>query len=545
MPTFRPRLLDSLQSYTFHTLRADVLAGITIGIIALPLAMAFAIASGVKPEAGIFTAIIAGFIVSALGGTRLCIAGPTGAFVVILYGIYIQYGLANLLLCTFMAGVMLIAMGILRLGALIRFIPLPVIAGFTNGIAVLILLSQVKEFLGLPIAQMPGEFFGIVRVLIVNIQTVNWPTLAIALVSLIVMFLWPSEWSRRIPSPMIVLVGSTVTTILLGDDSIATIGNRYGGVPQALPSLQFPDFDVEKLGRLIAPAATIALLGAIESLLCAVVADKQTRDKHDANQELIAQGLANVFCPLFGGIAATNAIARTSANIKNGALTPISGIVHALTLLIIVIALAPLAKHIPLAALSAILIWVAYNMGEWHEFKRLPQYTPLRNVVYVATFLCTVVFDLTLAVEIGLVLATLLLIRRLTETVQIARVLELNEDAGSGAIPLPNTAVAFQLRGAFFFGVVDKITAVLSEVPADTRTVILGMRQVIYLDSTALAALERVAEQMDERKGTLILCCLSSQPTSLIERMDVAKRFHSIRIVATAQEASALAQTVN
>lgn len=534
--SFRPRLLNELALYNAAKFRADLLAGLTVGIVAIPLAMAFAIASGVSPEQGLITAVITGFIVSALGGTRLCIGGPTGAFIVVLYAILTRYGWANLMICTMMAGAILIAMGFAKLGRLIRFIPNSVIIGFTNGIAVLIALSQIKDFFGLSIAKMPGEFFGIVKALWGAAGTMHWPSLLLAVSCLAFLRLWPTRLTRYIPSPFLVLIFSTLLTRSF-DTGIATIGSKFGEIKAALPVPQLPQFTVEQLGSLIPPAVTIALLGAIESLLCAVVADKQTNDHADANTELIAQGIANVVSPLFGGLAATSAMARTTANIKNGAQTPVAGIVHALTVLLVLLAASPLAKHVPLPALAAILMWVALNMGDWHEFRALRQYTPLRNATLLSTFALTVLFDLTIAVEVGMVLATLLLIKRLTEAAAVQRVSNLAKDPDAPALPLPEGVVGFRLRGALFFGIVDRLEAGLADLPPDSRIVLLDFLEVIYLDSTALESIQRCCDQWREAGVEVIVFGLGAQARSLVERTGLDKRLGLDHVVETRRQA--------
>ena len=537
---FRPRLLGELRTYSTEKFRADLLAGVTVGIIAIPLAMAFAIASGVAPEQGLVTAVITGFIISAVGGTRLCIGGPTGAFIVVLYGILIRYGWANLMICTMMAGVILMVMGAAKLGRLIRFVPNSVIIGFTNGIAVLIALSQVKDFLGLPIAKMPGEFFGIVKALWAALPNLHGPSMLLAIACLAFLRMWPAKWSRYIPSPFLVLIFSTLLT-LWGNTGIATIGSKFGEIKAAIPFPAMPEFTIEQLGSLIPPAVTIALLGAIESLLCAVVADKQTNDRADANQELIAQGIANVVSPLFGGLAATSAMARTSANIKNGAQTPVAGIVHAITVLVVLLVASPLAKHVPLPALAAILMWVAMNMGEWREFKALRQYTPLRNATLISTFLLTVLFDLTIAVEVGMVLATLLLIKRLTEAAAVQVVTNLAKDPDAPALPLPEGVAGVRLRGALFFGVVDRLEAGLATVPAGSKLVLLDFLEVIYIDSTALETVERYCENCRRAGIEVIVFGLGPQPRGLFARTGVDKKLGFDHVVETRRQALDLA----
>jgi SulP family sulfate permease len=368
--SFRPKLLETLKSYSPEDFRADLIAGLTVGIVALPLAMAFAIASGLPPQAGIFTAVIGGFLISCLGGTRVCIGGPTGAFIVILYGIYLKHGAQNLAICTMIAGLMLLAMGMARLGTIIKFIPYPVTMGFTSGIAVLIFSTQIKDFFGLKVDKAPSEFIEKMRVLIENAHTVQWTAFLLAAASFAIIKLWPGAWQRRVPGTIVALVLGTAAAALF-QLPVETIGSTFGGIPQGLPGIQPPALAWESIRHLIQPAFTIALLAAIESLLCAVVADGMVDDRHDPNQELMAQGLANIVCPLFGGMAATSAIARTATNVKSGARSPIAGMVHALTLLFIILAAAPLARFIPLATLSAVLVNVALHMGEWHNFRRL------------------------------------------------------------------------------------------------------------------------------------------------------------------------------
>ena len=508
---FHPKLIDSLKGYKRETLIADVLAGITVGIVALPLAMAFAIASGCKPEAGIFTAIIAGFIISALGGSRVQIGGPTGAFIVIVYGIVASYGLANLLICTFMAGCMLLAMGMLRLGVLIKFIPVPVIIGFTNGIAVLIFLSQIKDFLGLQTGPLPAEFFAQIKALGGALYTTDLPTLATATASLFLLMVWPAALNKKIPAPVAVLILGGLAAAFL-NLPVETIGSRFGGIPQTLPQFSAPDLSLEHLRHLIVPAVTIALLGAIESLLCAVVADGMIKDKHDANQELIAQGIANIVVPFFGGIPATGAIARTSTNIRNGGRTPVAGMVHAVTLLIVILVAAPLAKHIPLACLSAILMVVALHMGDWSQFKTMTRFSKGRMGTLLSTFILTVVFDLTIAVEVGILSAALVLVRRLAQVTLVTRVR--HEEAGD----LPDGVSLYESRGALFFGAADTLE-ILSRAQIEAqRVVILDLEHVIYMDSTAASTLETVLFDLYARGTTLLACNAHQQPASLMRR---------------------------
>lgn len=540
MPRFQPRLLTELQRYTREKLRADLFSGITVGIIAVPLAMAFAIASGVSPEQGLITAVIAGFVIAAFGGTRLCVGGPTGAFIVVLYAILAKYGWANLVICTIMAGLMLIAMGALKLGALIRFIPNSVITGFTNGIAVLIALSQVKDLLGLSIAHMPGEFFGIVKALWQHLHMTHWPSLAMAAACFAMLKVWPTRWGQIVPAPFIVIVAAT---LLLQFDTfgIATIGSRFGDIAASFPAPSLPNVEFSQLGPLIAPAITIALLAAIESLLCAVVADKQTKDRSDPNQELIGQGLANVITPLFGGLAATSAMARTSANVKNGAQTPVAAVIHAFVVLAFLLVAAPLAKHVPFPALAAILLWVAYGMGDWQAFRHLRRYTPLRNATLLVTFALTVLFNITVAVEVGMLFAAFLLIKRLTEAAAIQPVADLAKDADAPSLPLPASVAALRLRGALFFGVADKVESALV-VPDVARVIVIDMLEVIYLDSNVADVLQEFVRTQLRAQREVVLFGLSRQAESVLRRIGFIDEVGGDRIVETRRQALELAR---
>ena len=521
--SFRPKLVDTLKNYSLRNLQADTVAGITVGIVALPLAMAFAIASGVKPEAGIFTAVIAGFIISALGGTRVSIGGPTGAFIVILYGINAQYGPQNLAICTIMAGVILFIMGAARLGTMIKFIPYPVTMGFTSGIAVLIFSTQIKDFFGLNVAKVPSEFIEKMQALFAQAGTVQWTTVGLAAASLAIIVFWPKAWQRRVPGSIVALVLGTVAVAALPQLlPVETIGSKFGGIPQALPHPQFPPLAWENIRHLFQPATTIALLAAIESLLCAVVADGMVDDRHDSNQELMAQGLANIASPLFGGIAATGAIARTATNIKCGARSPVAGIIHAVTLLIIILAAAPLAKFIPLATLSAVLVNVALHMGEWHNFSRLPKWPRSDAVVFLTAFGLTVVVDLTVAVEIGMVLAAVLFIKRVSETTQITAVDESTETEGPHhslvGKEIPNGVMVYRIFGSFFFGAADKLESILKREKREPEVLILRMRKVMAMDATGLNALEDLYERLHRKGKHLVLSGPHTQPLLVMGR---------------------------
>ena len=537
--SFRPSLLKDLRGYDVPAFFRDLSAGLTVGIVALPLAMAFAIASGVKPEAGIFTAIIGGFLISALGGSRIQIGGPAGAFIVIIYGIVEKYGVANLLIATIFAGMMLCAMGLFRLGSLIRYIPVPIVIGFTNGIAVLIALSQMKDFFGLQIEKMPGDFFAQIQTLSANAHSFNPASIAIALVSLLLIFSWPKLWQaksgmsdgvgnkqdnrlrrvlRALPGTILVLVLATLAVSLF-DLQVDTIGSRFGGIPQGLPSFALPQFTWELVKQLFPPALTIALLGAIESLLCARVADNITGDRHDPNQELMAQGFANFITPFFGGIPATGTIARTVTNIRAGAVSPIAGILHALTLLVIVLVAAPLANNIPLAALAAILLYVAYNMGEWHEFARLRHFSMNYRILMLATFLLTVIVDLTVAVQVGLVLACVFFIYRISSLTRIELI-----PSDRLSTPLPHGVLAYSIFGSLFFGAVDKLEGLIDTEAIPEQALILELHQLINLDATGLDALETIRKTLQKKGSQLILCGANRQPLDLMRRSGFLER---------------------
>ncbi|RCS56515.1 STAS domain-containing protein [Parvibium lacunae] len=554
MPGFHPRLFDSLRGYNRSRLLQDVSAGLTVGVVALPLAMAFAIASGVKPENGIFTAIIAGFLISALGGSKVQIGGPAGAFIVIIYGIIERYGLANLLICTIMAGVLLFAMGLFKLGNLIRFIPVPIVIGFTNGIAVLIALSQIKDFFGLPINTMPADFFAKLRVLAEHGLAADLPTLSIGLASLLLVIVWPKSyrpqdanykrWLTKVPGTIVALVLATLFVASSGLE-VETIGQRFGGIPQALPSFALPHFSWGLVKQLVAPTLTIALLCAIESLLCARVADNlinaSHKDRHDPNQELMAQGVANFIAPFFGGIPATGTIARTVTNVRSGATSPIAGIVHALTLLLIILLAAPLAYDVPLATLAAILLYVAWNMGEWREFVRLRKFSLPYGTVLVSTFLLTVIFDLTVAVEVGLVLASLFFIYRVSNLTTIERVTLSESDAN--AVSQDMVAV-YRVYGSLFFGAVTKLENLFAPHSTLPKVVILDLHQTISIDTTGLEALAGLHHQLHAQGAHLVLCGLNKQPGSIIRRGGLVQEIGPDHVCVTLEEAYGLAHTL-
>jgi SulP family sulfate permease len=524
---FRPKLVDSLKGYTREQLGADVAAGITVGVVALPLAMAFAIASGLKPEAGLFTAIIAGFIISALGGSKVQIGGPAGAFIVIVYGILERYGLANLILATAASGVLLFIMGLLKLGTLIRFIPVAVVIGFTNGIAVLIMLSQAKDFLGLKVNNMPADFFGILRSLNEALPTFQASAFALACGSLALIVGWqlvfsakpgqaPAKGLRRmlqwVPGAIVALVVATL--LALGMHlPVETIGSKFGGIPSELPSFVWPEFSLATLQHLSMPIITLTLLGAIESLMCARIADGLIGDRHNPNQELMAQGVANFVTPFFGGMPATGTIARTVTNVKSGGRSPVAGMVHALVLLGVVWVAAPLANHVPLATLAAILMFVAWNMGEWHAFTDLKQFRAPYRMTLLAVFLLTVMVDLTVAVGFGLIAACITFIYRISN---LSRVEQLSAQDAPALFNQQGQVRAYRFYGALFFGAVKMVEAIEDELPQ--KAVVLDLKNLIYIDSSGADALVALAKVCQKRQVKLILCGLNHQPLDIASR---------------------------
>ncbi|MCL2344346.1 MAG: SulP family inorganic anion transporter [Desulfobulbus sp.] len=529
---FRPCLIDALKNYDRARLAQDMAAGLTVAVVALPLAMAFAIASGLKPEAGLFTSIIAGFLISALGGSRVQIGGPAGAFIVIVYGIVQSHGVGGLIVATAMAGVLLVLMGLLRMGTLVRFIPVAVIIGFTNGIAVLIGLSQVKDFLGLTIPQMPADFFGILRTLGSYLDTFNPWAFGVALASLAIIVGWQfglprlhmrwAVWLRTAPGSIVALILATLAVWLL-HLPVETIGTRFGGVPATLPAFTPPDFHWADARLLLMPAFTLAALGAIESLLCARVADSATGGaRHDPNQELMAQGVANFFSPFFGGMPATGTIARTLTNVKSGASSPIAGIVHALALLLVMLAAAPLASSIPLAALAAILMFVAWNMGEWREFTRLKTYRIPYRVTLLAVFLLTVIVDLTTAVEFGIFAACLTFIYRISSLTRSERITAQTHSELAGH---DDDIQVWRLYGALFFGAVKLVEQLQDHLP--TRTLVLDIKNLIYVDNTGAEEMESLLRACEKAGVRLIICHLMNQPLDTFRRSGLVDRLQA------------------
>ena len=517
-----PKSFLALRHYSTRDFGADLLAGLTVGLVALPLSMAFGISSGVAPQAGIYTAVIAGFLISALGGSRMQIGGPTGAFVVIVAGIVAKFGIAGLSLVTLMAGIMLVLMGLTGLGAAVKFIPRPVTIGFTNGIALLIASTQIKDFFGLTTGPVPSVFVMRMKVLAQNFATLSWPALTVGGLSLAFIIFWPRV-TRRIPGSIIALLAATLAVTLF-KLPVETIGSKFGGVPSGFPHFQWPEFHAEHILPLISPAFTVALLAAVESLLSAVVADRMSGDRHNSNVELVAQGIANMVSPLFGGIPATGAIARTATNIRSGARTPIAGIIHALTLLAILLVAAPLARFVPLAALAAILFVVAYNMGEWREINTIIRLSKQDIAVWAATFALTVLADLTVAVEVGMMLAALLYIYRISQTTTVTPVTGEYIEASRPHVlqdkQVPPYVTILRIHGPFLFGTTEKLEDATVDLAPFGQVVIVRLRNMTALDATGLHALELLAGRLRKSGRTLLLCGARDQPLSMLESGD-------------------------
>jgi SulP family sulfate permease len=534
-----PKSVQCLKDYNGRKFAADVVAGVTVGLVALPLAMAFAIASGVPPQAGLYTAIIAGFLISALGGSTTQIGGPTGAFVVVVYGIVARHGLDGLYMCTLMAGVLLVILGVTGLGTAVKYIPRPVVVGFTNGIAVIIASTQIKDFFGLKVDKVPGEFLARMEVLARNFQTLSplETGLGVLALALIIVF---ARYVKKVPGYIVALfVGTAIVAIF--KLPVETIGTRFGGIPSGLPKLQVPQFRFDLLRPLISPAVTVAMLGAIESLMSAVVSDRMSGGKHNPNVELVAQGVANVFSPLFGGLPATGAIARTATNIRSGAKTPVAGMVHALTLLAIVLFAAPLARFIPLAVLAAILFVVSYNMGEWREIPELLKLSHLEIGTWAVTFLLTVFADLTVAVEVGMILAALVFIRKVTSTTTVAQVTEEYVREGYAHIlqhkEIPAYVTIFRIHGPFLFGATDKIEEIFAQIEELPPIVILRLRNMTAIDATGLQALEKLADVVHSSGRGLILCGAREQPARLMKQAEFEQHVGSENICRSVEEA--------
>jgi SulP family sulfate permease len=522
MKDWLPRSITCLRDYNAQKFASDLLAGVTVGLVALPLAMAFAIASGVAPQAGLYCAIVAGFLISALGGSSTQIGGPTGAFVVVVYGIVARYGLDGLFMCTMMAGVLLVILGATGLGTAVKYIPRPVVVGFTNGIAVIIASTQIKDFFGLKVDKVPGEFLGRMEILARNFRTLSPMATGLAITALILILIF-MRYVKRVPGYIVALFAGTALVVLL-KLPVETIGTRFGGIPSGIPAIKIPHFRPDLLRPLVSPAITVAMLGAIESLMTAVVSDRLSGTKHNPNVELIGQGVANIMSPLFGGLPATGAIARTATNIRSGAKTPVAGMVHALTLLCIVLFAAPLARFIPLSVLAAILLVVSYNMGEWREIPELLKLTPLEIGTWLVTFALTVFADLTVAVEAGMILAALVFIRKVTATTTVTQVTDEYLREGQVHIlqhkEIPSYVTIFRIHGPFLFGATDKVEEIVRKLPELPPIVVLRLRNMTAIDATGLQALEELADAVHASGRGLILCGAREQPARLMHQAE-------------------------
>jgi len=543
---FLPKSVLCLRDYSLNKFLHDLLAGITVGLVALPLAMAFAIASGLTPQAGIYCAIVTGFLISALGGSKTQIGGPTGAFVVVVAGIIATHGVDGLFMCTVMAGVMLVVMGLTGMGSAVKFIPRPIVIGFTNGIAILIASTQVKDFLGLKLDKVPGEFWLRMSALAASFPTLSYDAAALAVGTVLIIVLCRGV-SIRIPGAIVAMVLGTAI-VKLFHLPVETIGTRFGGIPSGLPHLQIPAFRPELIHGLLGPAVTVAMLGAIESLMSAVVSDRMSNDRHNPNVELVAQGFANVVSPMFGGLPATGAIARTATNIRSGAQSPVAGLIHALTLLAILLFASRLVFFVPMAVLAGILMVVAYNMGEWREIPGLLKLTKTDISVWLVTFALTVFADLTVAVEAGMIIAALLFISRVASTTTVSQVTDDYIEDGRVHIlqdkDIPYYATIFRIHGPFLFGATDKISVVTENLHKLPPVVILRLRNMTALDATGLFALEEVARTLKASGRELILCGAREQPAQLIHQAEVEELIGRDNITDNVQEAIKRAEDV-
>lgn len=526
---FKPRLFSALKNYSKETFMTDLMAGIIVGIVALPLAIAFGIASGVSPEKGIITAIIAGFIISLLGGSKVQIGGPTGAFIVIIYGIIQQYGEAGLIVATLMAGILLILLGVFKLGAIIKFIPYPIIVGFTSGIAVTIFTTQIADIFGLNFGgeKVPGDFIGKWMIYFRHFDTINWWNTIVSIASIIIIAITP-RFSKKIPGSLIAIIVVTAVVYLLktyaGIDTIDTIGDRFT-IKSELPDATMPALNWEAIKDLFPVAITIAVLGAIESLLSATVADGVTGDKHDSNTELIAQGTANLITPLFGGIPATGAIARTMTNINNGGKTPVAGIIHAVVLLLILLFLMPLAQYIPMACLAGVLVIVSYNMSEWRTFKALLKNPKSDVTVLLITFFLTIIFDLTIAIEVGLVIACILFMRRVMETTEISVIKdeidpndELDIAVREEHLIIPAGVEVYEINGPYFFGIATKFEETMAQLGDRPKVRVIRMRKVPFIDSTGIHNLTSLCKMSQKEKITIVLSGVNEKVHNTLEK---------------------------
>ena len=517
-----PKSVILLRAYDRQKFLHDLTAGVTVGLVALPLAMTFAIASGLPPQNGLYCAIVTGFIISALGGSKTQIGGPTGAFVVVVAGIIAKYGVEGLFLCTMMAGVLLIILGVTGMGTAVKYFPRPVVTGFTNGIAVLIASTQIRDFFGLRMDSVPGDFFRRMAALARAFPTVNWQAAFVAITSLSVMILC-LKYARRVPGAILVCFGATAVVAIF-HPGVETIGSRFGGIPKGLPHIVVPEFHYDTARQLFSAALTVAMLGAIESLMSAVVSDKMSNDKHNPNVELIGQGVANILSPLVGGLPATGAIARTATNVRSGARTPVAGMIHALTLLAVIVFAAPLVKNVPLSALAAILVMVAYNMGDWEEIPEILKHSWADIAVWLLTLTLTVVADLTFAVEVGMLIAALTFIRKVSRTTTVTRVTrDYVADSSVHVLQgkdIPDYVVVYRVHGPFLFGATDKFDGITDNINSLPPIVILRLRNMTAIDATGLAAIRELADRLQASGRHLLLCGARQQPAELMQQAE-------------------------
>jgi len=541
-----PKSILCLSDYGFQKFTHDLIAGVTVGLVALPLSMAFSIASGLPPQAGIYCAIVTGFLISLLGGSKTQIGGPTGAFVVVIAGIVAAHGVDGLFMCTVMAGFLLVIMGVTGMGSAVRFIPRPIVIGFTNGIAILIASTQVKDFVGLQLDKVPGVFWLRMEALAANFRSLSYEATALAAATVVIMA-GCRLISNRIPGPIVVLVLGTAAVFFL-HLHVETIGTRFGGIPSGLPHLAIPKFRSDLIHGLLGPAVTVAMLGAIESLMSAVVADRMSNDRHNPNVELFGQGIANIVSPMFGGLPATGAIARTATSIRSGAESPVAGMIHSLTLVCILLFASPLVRFVPMAVLAGILMMVAYNMGEWREIGQLLKLTKTDISVWLVTLALTVFADLTVAVEAGMILAALLFISRVAATTTVSQVTDDYVEDGRVHIlqdkDIPYYATIFRIHGPFLFGATDKIAVVTEKLHQLPPVVILRLRNMTALDATGLSALEETASQLHQTKRVLILCGAREQPAKLIHQAEFEDVVGAENICENVQEALHRAEEV-
>lgn len=541
-----PKLFTTMKNYNKEQFIKDVTAGIIVAIIALPLSIALAIASGVSPERGLYTAIIGGFIISLLGGSRVQIGGPAGAFVVIVYGIVAQFGMEGLIVATILSGFFLALMGLLKFGSLIKFIPTSIVNGFSSGIAIIILSTQIKDFFGLSIKEVPAEFLEKMLVYFQNLNSINWSSLLLAAVTLGIIILWPRV-SKRIPGTLIAIVAATVLASLL-DLDVTTIGSQFAGLSSKLPGFSFPSFNLELFRQLLLPSLTLAVLGAVESLLSAVVADGMLGTRHRSNMELVAQGIGNIASGCFGGMPVTGAVARTTANIQNGGRTPVAGIVHSITLFVIMIIFIPYVKLIPMASLAAVLVMVSYNMGDWHTFRELRKMPKSDALVFLTTFLLTIVLDVVVAIGIGVVMASFLFMKKMADMTEVSQVSEEDHDKDADYfwknVRSPQNVSFYEVNGLFFYGAASKFIRTISQRETKEQILIIKMEGVPFMDATAFDSFDKLLDTCMKKKIKIILLKIQPQPYQLMEQFGFLPKFGLENICSTTGEAIARANSV-